>query len=137
MTTTSIRIKCGLALIFIAIVSIGPIPIISTLGAFVALFRPRWFKTLVDKIYGSDLRYPKLRNAMNVHTAIPEPKHRKTTKTNASSLKTRLLLFAAMIMLMLIDIGPIPTASLIALFAVIFRPRWFLKLFETIYQGKA
>ncbi|CCE22588.1 hypothetical protein [Methylotuvimicrobium alcaliphilum] len=136
MTTTSIRAKCALTLILIAIASIGPIPITSTLGAFVALFRPRWFKTLVDNIYGSNSQYPKLRNAMNVHTPPPKPKHRETTNTNASSFKTRLLLFLAMLVLIAIDIGPIPTASLIALFAVIFRPRWFLELFEQIYRGK-
>ncbi|MGD7036946.1 hypothetical protein EQU24_07370 [Methylotuvimicrobium buryatense] len=93
MTTISIRVKCALALILIAIAGIGPVPITSTLGAFVALFRPRWFKTLVDNVYDNDPQIPKSFKASAPHTDRPTLKHRETAQNNHSSIKTRLLFF--------------------------------------------
>lgn len=45
------RIKCAIVFIVFMIVSIGPVPITSTMGLLVVIFRPTWFKKLVDKIY--------------------------------------------------------------------------------------
>ena len=42
------RIKC--AMIFMVLMLI-PLPITSTAGLLVVIFRPTWFKKLVDKIY--------------------------------------------------------------------------------------
>ncbi len=136
-TSTTIRLKCGLALLFISILSIGPIPIISTLGAFVALFRPRWFKTIVNHIYDQQKTNPSSLHTPNRLTdCYDEIKKRPQSETN-SSLTPRLQLFLVMFILMLIDIGPVPVATFIALFIVAFRPHWFLKLMTRIYQNKA
>jgi hypothetical protein len=43
------RIKCSLVLIIF--MSIPLFPITSTIGLFVVIFRPLWFKRLVDKVY--------------------------------------------------------------------------------------
>ncbi len=48
---------------------------------------------------------------------------------------TRLLTAVFLIIMMLIGLGPIPTTSLICLYAVIFRPRWFKKLVDNIYEN--
>ena len=45
------RIKCAIVFIVFMVFSVGPIPITSTIGLLVVLFRPAWFKTLVDNIY--------------------------------------------------------------------------------------
>jgi hypothetical protein len=45
------RIKCAIVFITLMIFSIGPVPITSTLGLFVVIFRPNWFKKLVLTIY--------------------------------------------------------------------------------------
>ncbi len=45
------RIKCALVFIVLMIFSIGPIPITSALGLLVVIYRPAWFKELVDTIY--------------------------------------------------------------------------------------
>ena len=45
------RIKCAIVFIIFMIFSIGPIPITSMIGLFVVIFRPTWFKKLVDNIY--------------------------------------------------------------------------------------
>ena len=50
-TTTLARIKSALVMILLMIISIGPIPVTSTIGLLVVIFRPRWFKVLVDTIY--------------------------------------------------------------------------------------
>ncbi|MCQ8117374.1 hypothetical protein [Methylomonas rosea] len=52
MNPTSLtRIQCAIAFIVFMLFSIGPIPITSSIGLYVVIFRPRWFKELVDKIY--------------------------------------------------------------------------------------
>ncbi len=46
------RIKCALVLLVFMSLSIIPmLPITSTLGLFIVIFRPLWFKKLVDKVY--------------------------------------------------------------------------------------
>ena len=49
--STRTRIHCAVVLIVFMIASIGPIPITSTIGLYVVVFRPGWFKKLVDKVY--------------------------------------------------------------------------------------
>ena len=45
------RIKCAIVFIVFMIFSIGPVPVTSTIGLFVVIFRPNWFKKLVLTIY--------------------------------------------------------------------------------------
>jgi len=45
------RIKCAIVFIVLMIFSIGPGPVTSTIGLFVVIFRPDWFKKLVLTIY--------------------------------------------------------------------------------------
>jgi hypothetical protein len=48
------RIVTALALVVLAILGIGPIPTTSLIVIYVVVFRPRWFKELVDAIYAYD-----------------------------------------------------------------------------------
>ncbi|WP_446811957.1 hypothetical protein ACH50O_10465 [Methylomonas sp. 2BW1-5-20] len=45
------RFKCAALFIVLILFSIGPVPITSSIGLYVVIFRPRWFKDLVEKIY--------------------------------------------------------------------------------------
>jgi hypothetical protein len=45
------RLLTALFLILMAILGIGPFPTTSLIAVYIVLFRPRWFKTLIDKIY--------------------------------------------------------------------------------------
>ena len=45
------RIKCAIVFIVFMVFSVGPVPITSAIGLFVVIFRPIWFKKLVDTIY--------------------------------------------------------------------------------------
>jgi len=49
--STRARINCALILLIFMIASIGPLPITSTVGLYVVIVRPTWFKKLVDDIY--------------------------------------------------------------------------------------
>ncbi len=51
MNSTVARIKTALVLIVLMVVSIVPIPVTSTIGLLIVIFRPNWFKQLVDTIY--------------------------------------------------------------------------------------
>lgn len=46
------RLVCLIALLFITILEIGPVPVSSLTLMLVVLFRPEWFYTLIQKIYG-------------------------------------------------------------------------------------
>ena len=48
---TMARIKCFLCLAVLLALDIAPIPVAGSIGLYVVLARPCWFKTLVEKIY--------------------------------------------------------------------------------------
>lgn len=45
------RIKCAIVFVIFILFSVGPIPITSSIGLYVVIFRPHWFRQLVDKVY--------------------------------------------------------------------------------------
>ncbi len=49
--TFNTRIKCAIVMILFMTLSIGPVPLTSTIGLYIVIFRPRWFKELVERIY--------------------------------------------------------------------------------------
>jgi len=46
------RLKCLFVLLLFALLDIGPVPITALTGMFIVFFLPRWFKQLVDRLYG-------------------------------------------------------------------------------------
>ena len=50
-SSTWARIKTSLVLFILMLTSVVPIPITSSICLYVVLFRPHWFKRLVDNIY--------------------------------------------------------------------------------------
>lgn len=50
------RIKCAAVLILLMVFSVSPLPITSSIGLWVVIFRPRWFKKLVDTVYSDSQR---------------------------------------------------------------------------------
>lgn len=43
------RIKCALVLIILMLIPI--LPVTGTIGLYIVIFRPMWFKKLVDNVY--------------------------------------------------------------------------------------
>ena len=48
-TSIVARIKCALILIIFSLIPI--LPVTGTIGLFIVIFRPIWFKKLVEKVY--------------------------------------------------------------------------------------
>jgi hypothetical protein len=46
----------------------------------------------------------------------------------------RILLIITMILLTILEVGPVPVTALIGLYVAIFRPRWFINLMDTLYD---
>ncbi len=46
-----LRLTTLAVLIILAVIGIGPVPTTSFVCIYVVIFRPRWFKSLVDQIY--------------------------------------------------------------------------------------
>ena len=49
-------------------------------------------------------------------------------------MRARILTLLVLVLVMVTDLGLIPTVSLIFLYAVIFRPLWFKRLMDEIYR---
>jgi hypothetical protein len=49
--STRARLKCAVVLTVFTVLGVGPIPLTSTLGLFLVIFLPVWFKKLVDDLY--------------------------------------------------------------------------------------
>jgi hypothetical protein len=52
----------------------------------------------------------------------------------AHNLAVRIKCILALLVLMVIDIIPIPVIAIVGLFIVFFRPRWFIELVDTLYE---
>jgi hypothetical protein len=49
-------------------------------------------------------------------------------------LAVRIKCILALLVLMVIDIGPFPVFATIGLYIVLFRPDWFIELMDTLYE---
>lgn len=47
---------------------------------------------------------------------------------------TKIITLFVLLLLAIIDIGPIPVTNLICIYALLFRPRWLKALIDKIYQ---
>jgi len=111
MKTT--RLKCLLVLIVLAIIEIGPVSVTSLIGMAVVIFRPAWFLRLTRNLYAD----------INTSSLIPG-KHPTLTRCKG---------FLSLLVLLILDIAPIPVASAIGLLILLTRPLWFYRMVETIY----
>ena len=50
------RLKCLIVLVLAALLDIGPFPITALTGVLIIVFLPRWFKELVDRLYGGRVK---------------------------------------------------------------------------------
>ncbi|WP_426993921.1 hypothetical protein [Methylomonas sp. CM2] len=46
-----LRFKLLLAAAILTVLDIGPVPLFGILMIWIIAFRPRWFKTLLDRVY--------------------------------------------------------------------------------------
>jgi len=55
---------------------------------------------------------------------------------NQVTFFSRIKCVFALLLLMLIDIGPVPVTAFIGLFIITFRPAWFKELVDRIYSAE-
>lgn len=46
----------------------------------------------------------------------------------------RVLIIITMMLLTVLEVGPIPITALAGLYVAVFRPRWFIELMDTLYE---
>ncbi len=50
------------------------------------------------------------------------------------NLFVRTLIIVTMILLTILEIGPIPITAMLGLYIALFRPLWFINLMDTLYD---
>lgn len=122
---TSIRLKCFLVLVLLSVIGFGPLSITALLGMYVVLRRPGWFFEVVEGLYRDA--------ASNAPGGIPVAASGRMD----AAIGTRSRCFLALLLLMVLDIAPVPVVGGIGLYVVTRRPRWFLALVNRIYGRRA
>lgn len=51
LAPSAIRVKCFLSLVFLLVLDIAPVPVAGSIGLYIVIMRPHWFKALVENIY--------------------------------------------------------------------------------------
>ncbi len=114
------QVKCLAVMIVFALIGFGPLSPTCLIGLFVVIARPRWFFNLVRRLY---------RNAGD--EVIPFNPLASCAAANIARIKS----LVCLLILLLLDIAPVPVTSAIGLYVVIARPKWFKALVEKIYCG--
>ncbi len=113
------QVKCLAVLMGFFLIGFGPLSPTCLIGLFVVIARPRWFFELVQKLY------------RNAGDAISFKPLANCAAANIARIKS----LVCLLMLLLLDIAPVPVTSSIGLYVVIARPKWFKALVEKIYCG--
>lgn len=117
----SVRVKCLVVLLGLAVLGFGPVSVTGLIGLFVVLRRPGWFFRIVEELYRgrrvTDCTGAQDRSALAV-----------------SAKAARVRCFFWLTLLIILDILPVPVVSTIGLYVVLRRPVWFLNLVRTLYR---
>ena len=111
MNTT--QLKCLAVMSVFVIIGFGPVSITCLIGIYVVIFRPTWLLILVRKLY-QDI--PNCKTYPSTHPSI-----------------TRLKALFVLLILLILDIAPVPVTGTIGMFVILLRPLWFLSLVEDVY----
>jgi hypothetical protein len=111
------QIKCLFVFAIFALIGIGPLSPTCLIGLYIVIERPRWFFNLVGNLYE---RQPPLQNRVL-------PNAEKKTR------RTRVKCFLSLLILLILDIAPIPVTALIAFPVIVNKPLWFVRTVASIY----
>lgn len=53
---------------------------------------------------------------------------------NKHRAAVRIKIILAMLLLMIVDIGPVPISAAVGLYVALFRPAWFVTLVDDLYN---
>ena len=111
------QFKCLAVMAPLVILGFGPLSITCLIGFYIVLARPVWFLTVVRNLYR--------------RTSAGSPPI--TRQRNGSSFSVRVRTFLTLLILLILDIAPVPVTGSIGLFVIITRPAWFAERVEAIY----
>jgi hypothetical protein len=114
------RLKCFLVMTVLALIGFGPLSLTCLLGMIIVITRPRWFYSVVENLY---------RGADPGTIAGTATQSAKTLRTSG----VRLRCFLALLVLLVLDIAPVPVTGSIGLYVIWQRPSWFKSLVENVY----
>jgi hypothetical protein len=112
------QLRCLLAMTLLSIIGFGPLSLTCLIGMYVVAARPLWFRRAVANLY-RDVKPP----------LASLRRHRR----GASG--TRVKCFLSLLVLLVLDIAPVPVTGSIGLYVVIARPPWFYRLVEAVYRS--
>jgi hypothetical protein len=110
-----------LVLTVLAIIGFGPLSLTCLIGMFIVLRRPKWFYRVVGDLYRGTACGP-------VDHSVQQQKH------GSETTMTRIKCFLCLVILLILDIAPVPVTGSIGLYVVVARPCWFKTLVEKIYE---
>ncbi len=113
------QVKCLLVFCPFAVIGFGPISITCLIGFYIVAMRPLWFLNLVIDLY--DKPTP-------ARAGLPG-------EASRHSASARLKCFLCLLVLFILDIAPIPVASMLAFVIILARPMGFFRIVTTMYGG--
>jgi len=117
------QIKSLLVLSVLAIIGFGPLSLTCLIGIYIVLGRPPWFYQLTRDIYHG------------TNSGGQAMKPIKPAQSGSLALGSRFLTFLSLLLLLILDIAPVPVTGVIAIYVVLTRPEWFQQLVFNIYSG--
>ncbi|QSA99205.1 hypothetical protein [Methylococcus sp. EFPC2] len=112
------QLKCFLVILILFFIGFGPLSLTCLIGIGIVIWRPAWFYRVVRELYRGHGESSLEREPTNFETAA-----------------ARIKCLLSLLLLLLLDIAPVPVTGTLALCVVIARPFWFKRLVETIYHG--
>jgi len=107
------QLKCLSVFAIFAIIGFGPISPGCLIGLYIVAMRPPWFRRLINAIYD----YPGLSDFVTA---------RQTRNTRIKSC-------FCLLILLIIDIAPVPVTPVIAFAIILSRPMWFFHVVRNVY----
>ena len=114
--------KSLLVLSVLAVIGFGPLSFTCLIGMYIVLDRPCWFHQLTRDIYRGTHPGQAMKPA-------------RPTRPGSLALGSRCLTFLSLLLLLILDIAPIPVTGAIAIYVVLTRPEWFRRLVFDVYGG--
>jgi len=111
------QFKCLLVFSIFAIIGFGPVSPGCLIGMYIVIARPQWFISLSSDLYDNK----------------PHFLARLGADSEKQTRQARIKCFLCLLGLFIIDITPIPTTPIIAVFIIFSRPVWFIRAIGGVY----
>lgn len=112
----STQIKSLMVIGGLALLGFGPLSFTCLIGFYVVMVRPFWFIDGVVALYGGPV------DSRPIHA-----------RTLPRALAARTEAGLILLVLLILDIAPVPVTGSIGLYVILARPTWFVQLAHSVY----